>query len=139
MKSYGVTIQMKPLQQYFNMVIIIYYVVIPFLCVDEILWCYHLLGRFLHSTIYFLRFYKTKQAIFFHFYHYYNRLDYQPFPAPVFLPRGGYKPDSETPQTPGRPRFLECPPLAVKPPFNFSQITNHGLKGSLNAKINLFN
>ena len=83
--------------------------------------------------------YETKQAIFFHFYDYYNRLDYQPFHAPMFLPRGGYKPDSETLQTPRRPRFLECSPLAVKPPFNFSQITNHGLKGVLSAKINKFN
>ena len=76
---------------------------------------------------------KRNKRFFFRFYHYYNRLDYQPFHAPVFLPRGGYKPDSETLQTPGRPRFLECPPLAVKPPFNFSRITSHGLKGVLSA------
>ena len=41
MKSYGVTIQMKPLQQYFHMVLFIYYVVLTFESVDEILWCYH--------------------------------------------------------------------------------------------------
>ena len=42
MKSYGVTIiQMKPLQQYFHMVLFIYYVVLTFKSVDEILWCYH--------------------------------------------------------------------------------------------------
>ena len=41
MKSYGVTIQMKPLQQYFPMVLIVQYVVVTFESVDEILWCYH--------------------------------------------------------------------------------------------------
>ena len=41
MKSYGVTIQMKPLQQYFHMVLFIQYVVLTFESVDEILWCYH--------------------------------------------------------------------------------------------------
>ena len=41
MKSYGVTIQMKPLQQIFHMVLFIYYVVLTFESVDEILWCYH--------------------------------------------------------------------------------------------------
>ena len=40
MKSYGVTIQMKPLQQYFHMALIIWYVVLTFESVDEILWCY---------------------------------------------------------------------------------------------------
>ena len=40
MKSYGVTIQMKPLQQYFHMVLFIQYVVLTFESVDEILWCY---------------------------------------------------------------------------------------------------
>ena len=40
MKSYGVTIQMKPLQQYFHTVLFIWYV-FPFESVDEILWCYH--------------------------------------------------------------------------------------------------
>ena len=41
MKSYDVTIQMKPLQQYFHMVLFIQYVVLTFESVDEILWCYH--------------------------------------------------------------------------------------------------
>ena len=37
MKSYGVTIQMKPLQQYFHMVLFISYVVQTFEFVDKIL------------------------------------------------------------------------------------------------------
>ena len=37
MKSYGVTIQMKPLQQYFHMVLFIWYVVLTCESVDEIL------------------------------------------------------------------------------------------------------
>ena len=41
MKSHGVTIQMKPLQQYFHMVLFIWYVVLTLESVDEILWCYH--------------------------------------------------------------------------------------------------
>ena len=41
MKSCGVTIQMKPLQQYFHMVLFIEYVVLTFESVDEILWRYH--------------------------------------------------------------------------------------------------
>ena len=41
MKSYGVTIQMKPLQQYFHMVLFIQYVVLTFESVDETLWCDH--------------------------------------------------------------------------------------------------
>ena len=41
MKSCGVTIQMKPLQQYFHMVLFIQYVVLTFESVDEILWCCH--------------------------------------------------------------------------------------------------
>ena len=41
MKSYAVTIQLKPLQQYFHMVLFILYVVLTFESVDEILWCYH--------------------------------------------------------------------------------------------------
>ena len=41
MKSYGVTIQMKPLQQYFHMVLFVLYVVLTFESVDELLWCYH--------------------------------------------------------------------------------------------------
>ena len=35
------TIQMKPLQQYFHMVLFIYNVVLTFESVDEILWCYN--------------------------------------------------------------------------------------------------
>ena len=41
MKSYDVTIQMKPLQQYFHMVLFIQYVVLTFESVNEILWCDH--------------------------------------------------------------------------------------------------
>ena len=43
MKSYGVTIQMKSLQQYFHMVLHIKYVpvVLTFETVDEIVWCDH--------------------------------------------------------------------------------------------------
>ena len=46
MKSYGITIydlttQMKPLWQYFHMVLFIQYVVLTCESVDEILWCYH--------------------------------------------------------------------------------------------------
>ena len=37
MKSYGVTIQMKPLQQFFHMVLFIWYVVLNFEIVDKIL------------------------------------------------------------------------------------------------------
>ena len=37
MRSYGVTIQMKPLQHYFHMVLFIYYEVLTFESVDEIL------------------------------------------------------------------------------------------------------
>ena len=39
MKSYGVTIHMKPLQQYFHTVLYFYYVVLTFHAVDQILWC----------------------------------------------------------------------------------------------------
>ena len=41
MKSYGVTIQMKPLRQYFQMELFIEYVVLTFESVDKILWCDH--------------------------------------------------------------------------------------------------
>ena len=41
MNSYCVTIQMKPLQQYFHMVLFVLYVVLIFESVDELLWCYH--------------------------------------------------------------------------------------------------
>ena len=37
MKSYGVTIQMKPLQQYFHMVLFVLYVVLTSGSVDETL------------------------------------------------------------------------------------------------------
>ena len=37
MKSYGVTIQKKPLQQYFHIVLFVLYVVLTFESVDEIL------------------------------------------------------------------------------------------------------
>ena len=39
--SYSVTIQMKPLQQFFHMVLFMYYVVLTYESVNEILWCYH--------------------------------------------------------------------------------------------------
>ena len=56
MKSFGVTIQMKPLQHYFHMVLFIEYVVLTFEFVDEILWCYHsnetLLSELSHGAIY---------------------------------------------------------------------------------------
>ena len=38
---YDVTILMKPLQQYFHVVLCILYVVLTFESVDEILWCHH--------------------------------------------------------------------------------------------------
>ena len=41
MKSYGVTIQVKPLQQFFHMLLFVLYVVLTFESVDEILWCDH--------------------------------------------------------------------------------------------------
>ena len=41
MKSYGATIQVKPLQQYFHMVLFIQYVVLTFESADEILRCDH--------------------------------------------------------------------------------------------------
>ena len=37
MKSYGVTIQMKPLQLYFHIVLLVLYVVLTFESMDEIL------------------------------------------------------------------------------------------------------
>ena len=39
MKSYDASIQMKPLQQFFRMVLFVLYVVLTFESVDEILWC----------------------------------------------------------------------------------------------------
>ena len=41
MKSYVVTIQMKPLQQYCHVVLFFKYVVLTFESVDKMLWCYH--------------------------------------------------------------------------------------------------
>ena len=62
MKSYGVTVQMKPLQQYFHMVLFIQYVVLTFESVDKILWCYHSnetsVAQRLQGAIYFLGFYE---------------------------------------------------------------------------------
>ena len=56
MNSYGVTIQMKPLQQYFHMVLFVLYVVLTFESVDELLWCYHSnetsSAVLSHSTVY---------------------------------------------------------------------------------------
>ena len=40
MKSSGVTILMRPLQQYFHIVLLVLYVVLTFESKDEILWCY---------------------------------------------------------------------------------------------------
>ena len=40
MESYDVTVQIKPLQQYFHVVLFMQYVVLTFESVDEILWCY---------------------------------------------------------------------------------------------------
>ena len=39
MKSYGVTIKKKPLQQYFHTELFVLYVVLTFESLDEILWC----------------------------------------------------------------------------------------------------
>ena len=59
MKSYDVTIQMKPLQQYVHLVLFIQYVVLTFESVDEILWCYHSnetsSAVLSHGTIYLVR------------------------------------------------------------------------------------
>ena len=41
MKSYGVTIQMKPLQKYFQMVLLVLNVVLTLESVDKILLCDH--------------------------------------------------------------------------------------------------
>ena len=41
MKSYGVTIHMKPLQQYFHTILFIEYVVLTFESAGEFLWSYH--------------------------------------------------------------------------------------------------
>ena len=71
MKSDVVTIQMKPLQQYFHMVLFIYYVVRTFESVDEILWCDHSNGTssavLSHGTNSFSAFYDTKFGNFVEF------------------------------------------------------------------------
>ena len=59
MKSYGVTIQMKPLQQYFHMVLFVQYVVLTFESVDEILWCDHL-------NIFFSQYFRMVLFVFQH-------------------------------------------------------------------------
>ena len=55
MKSYGVSIQMKPLQQYFHMVLFFYNEVVTLRSVAEIPWCYHpnetFSGEVLHTAI----------------------------------------------------------------------------------------
>ena len=70
MKSYGETIQMKPLQQYFHMVLFIWYVVllITFESVDEILWYYYShnktsLAEVLHDTFQLLGLNKKKMNV----------------------------------------------------------------------------
>ena len=65
MKSYGVTIQMKPLQQHFRIVLFIQHAVITFESVSKILLCDYSnetsLAVLSQSTIYFSAyFYKTK-------------------------------------------------------------------------------
>ena len=59
MKSYGVTIHMKPLQQYFHMILFMQYVVLTFESVDEILRCDHSKETssaiLSHDTIYLVR------------------------------------------------------------------------------------
>ena len=69
MRSNGVTIQMKPLQQYFHVERRIKYVVLTFKSVDEITRCYHSnetsLAELLHGTVYLIRFrIKTKRFDF---------------------------------------------------------------------------
>ena len=67
MKYYGVTFQMKPLQQYFHPVLFIQYVVLTFESVDEILWCYlsneTSLAELLHSTSQCLGFLKKEMFV----------------------------------------------------------------------------
>ena len=64
MKYYRVTIQMKPLQQYFRMV----RVVPTFKSMDEVLTCYHSNETFLaerfHGNIFLQRFYREKFQCF---------------------------------------------------------------------------
>ena len=58
MKSYGVTIRMKPFHLCFYIVLLIEFVVPTFESVDDILWCYHsnetVLALLSHGTIYSL-------------------------------------------------------------------------------------
>ena len=73
MKSYGVTIQMRPLQQYFHVVLFIWYVVLTFESVDEILlWRDHSnrtsSAVLSHGTISFSAFYDTKFGNFVEFF-----------------------------------------------------------------------
>ena len=77
MKSHGVTIQMKPLQQYFHMVLFVLDVVLAFESVDGIIWCYHSnetsLTEHLHRTSHCLGFFKKEMSVIiylFIFYHY---------------------------------------------------------------------
>ena len=67
MKFYGVTIQMKPLQQYFYMVLIISFVVLTFESVDEVLWCDHSnetsSAVLSHSTTGFSAFYNMGKVV----------------------------------------------------------------------------
>ena len=67
MKSSGVTIQMKPLQQYFHVVLLVLFVVLTFESVDEILWCYlsneTSLAELLHSTSQCLGFFKKEMSV----------------------------------------------------------------------------
>ena len=71
MKSYGVTIPMKPslAVQSYTVVLFISYVVLTFESLDENLLCYHStetsFADLLHSTICFLGFYKIKTYCFF--------------------------------------------------------------------------
>ena len=71
MKSYGVTIQMRPLQHYFHTVLYIWYVVLTFESVDEILWRDHSnrtsSAVLSHGTISFSAFYNTKFGNFVEF------------------------------------------------------------------------
>ena len=71
MKSCGVTIQMRPLQHYFHVVLYIWNVVLTFESVDEILWRDHSNGTssavLSHGTISFSAFYDTKFGNFVEF------------------------------------------------------------------------
>ena len=69
-ESYAVTIQMKPLQQYFHTVpFVMLYVVLTLESVDEILWCEHSeeasSAVLSNGTICFQAFYKVTLEILF--------------------------------------------------------------------------